>query len=82
MTFIYFMAVTSHMDITYKGDALTRAFLNAKARLCVHGDQSAKYDFSDIKSQGTFRDCQDANVYFVGEGAVYLPNVSCAHVGC
>ena len=44
------MAVTSHMDITYKRDKITNAFLDAKARLCVHGDQNAKYDFSDIKS--------------------------------
>lgn len=44
------MAVTSHMDITYKRDKITNAFVDAKARLCVHGDQDSKYDFSDIKS--------------------------------
>jgi len=44
------MALTSHMDITYKRDPLTNAFLDAKARLCVHGNEDQKYDFSDIKS--------------------------------
>jgi hypothetical protein len=43
-------ALTSHMDITYKRDPFTNSFLDAKARLCVHGDEDDKYDFSDIKS--------------------------------
>jgi hypothetical protein len=43
-------ALTSHMDIIYKRDPVTNAFVDAKARLCVHGNQTDKYDFADIKS--------------------------------
>ena len=31
------MATTSHMNILYKRDKLTAAFLDAKVRLCVPG---------------------------------------------
>jgi hypothetical protein len=43
-------ALTSHMDIVYKRDPVTNAFVDVKARLCVHGNQTDKYDFQDIKS--------------------------------
>ena len=43
-------AITSHFEITYKRDKDTHALERVKARLCIHGNETSKYDFDDVKS--------------------------------
>jgi hypothetical protein len=50
LDFDFAKAMSSHMDILIKRDTVTNDFADVKARLCVHGNQDDKYDFSDIKS--------------------------------
>ena len=43
-------ALSSHFEITYKRDRETGALDRVKARLCIHGNETDKYDFDDVKS--------------------------------
>ena len=43
-------ALTSHIEITYKRDPETGQLIKVKARLVIHGNQTSKYDYADIKS--------------------------------
>ena len=43
-------AITSHYEITYKRDKNTGALIQVKARLVIHGNETNKYSFEDIKS--------------------------------
>ena len=43
-------AITTHFEITYKRDKKTGALEKVKARLVIHGDQEAKYEWDQIKS--------------------------------
>ena len=43
-------AITSHYEIEYKRDPFTGELVRVKARLVIHGNQTEKYDYDDIKS--------------------------------
>ena len=43
-------AISSHYEITYKRDKATGELVRVKARLCIHGNETEKYDFDDVKS--------------------------------
>ena len=43
-------AISSHFEITYKRDRHTGALERVKARLCIHGNETSKYDFDDVRS--------------------------------
>jgi len=43
-------ALSSHYEIKYKRDKNTGALTEVKARLCIHGNETDKYSFDDIKS--------------------------------
>lgn len=43
-------AITSHFEIEYKRDPFTWEVVRVKARLCIHGNQTSKYLYDDIKS--------------------------------
>ena len=43
-------ALTSHFEIEFKRDTVTKALIKVKARLVIHGNQVSKYSFDDIKS--------------------------------
>ena len=43
-------AISSHFEITYKRDKVTGELVRVKARLCIHGNETEKYDFDDVRS--------------------------------